>query len=40
MTFDVDDLRNNTRYTGGYTEGSWTVKLFWESLYRVIHDFS
>uniref|UniRef100_A0A5B6YGI5 HECT-type E3 ubiquitin transferase n=1 Tax=Davidia involucrata TaxID=16924 RepID=A0A5B6YGI5_DAVIN len=27
---DVDDLRNNTRYTGGYTEGSRTVKLFWE----------
>lgn len=28
--FDVDDLRNNTRYTGGYSEGSRTVKLFWE----------
>lgn len=27
---DVEDLRNNTRYTGGYTEGSRTVKLFWE----------
>ncbi|KAJ4970715.1 hypothetical protein NE237_003814 [Protea cynaroides] len=27
---DVDDLRNNTRYTGGYSEGSRTVKLFWE----------
>ncbi|KAL8168192.1 hypothetical protein V2J09_009691 [Rumex salicifolius] len=27
---DVDDLRNNTRYTGGYTEGSRAVKLFWE----------
>ncbi|CAH1452099.1 unnamed protein product [Lactuca virosa] len=32
---DVDDLRNNTRYTGGYTEGSRTVKLFWE----VIREF-
>ncbi|KAL6894477.1 hypothetical protein ACP4OV_008575 [Aristida adscensionis] len=28
--FDVDDLRNNTKYTGGYTESSRTVKLFWE----------
>ncbi|XP_057983844.1 E3 ubiquitin-protein ligase UPL7 isoform X2 [Malania oleifera] len=27
---DIDDLRNNTRYTGGYSEGSRTVKLFWE----------
>lgn len=27
---DVDDLRNNTHYTGGYSEGSRTVKLFWE----------
>lgn len=27
---DVDDLRKNTRYTGGYSEGSRTVKLFWE----------
>lgn len=27
---NVDDLRKNTRYTGGYTEGSRTVKLFWE----------
>ncbi|XP_039062914.1 LOW QUALITY PROTEIN: E3 ubiquitin-protein ligase UPL7-like [Hibiscus syriacus] len=32
---DVDDLRNNTRYTGGYSEGSRTVKLFWE----VMNDF-
>nr|TKV92026.1 hypothetical protein SEVIR_9G136900v2 [Setaria viridis] len=28
--FDVDDLRNNTKYTGGYTVSSRTVKLFWE----------
>ncbi|KAK8949748.1 E3 ubiquitin-protein ligase UPL7 [Platanthera guangdongensis] len=28
--FDVDDLRSNTRYTGGYTEGSRPVKIFWE----------
>ncbi|XP_058110082.1 E3 ubiquitin-protein ligase UPL7 isoform X3 [Magnolia sinica] len=28
--FDVDDLRSNTRYTGGYSEGSRTIKLFWE----------
>ncbi|XP_021680792.2 E3 ubiquitin-protein ligase UPL7 isoform X2 [Hevea brasiliensis] len=27
---DVDDLRNNTRYTGGYSEGNRTIKLFWE----------
>lgn len=27
---DVDDLRKNTQYTGGYNEGSRTVKLFWE----------
>ncbi|KAJ9181481.1 hypothetical protein P3X46_009608 [Hevea brasiliensis] len=30
VDIDVDDLRNNTRYTGGYSEGSWTIKLFWE----------
>ncbi|WOH06132.1 hypothetical protein DCAR_0625555 [Daucus carota subsp. sativus] len=29
---DVDDLQKNTRYTGGYTEGSRTVKLFWQVL--------
>lgn len=29
---DITDLRNHTRYTGGYTEGSRTVKLFWEVL--------
>lgn len=29
---DVSDLRNNTRYTGGYSEGSRTIKLFWEVL--------
>ncbi|KAL2345154.1 hypothetical protein Fmac_006439 [Flemingia macrophylla] len=27
---DVDDLKNNTRYTGGYSEGSRTIKIFWE----------
>ncbi|XP_057785709.1 E3 ubiquitin-protein ligase UPL7 [Salvia miltiorrhiza] len=27
---DVDDLRKHTQYTGGYSEGSRTVKLFWE----------
>ncbi|KAL6961606.1 E3 ubiquitin-protein ligase upl7 [Sarracenia purpurea var. burkii] len=26
---DVDDLITH-RYIGGYTEGSWTVKIFWE----------
>uniref|UniRef100_A0A2P2L6X6 HECT-type E3 ubiquitin transferase n=1 Tax=Rhizophora mucronata TaxID=61149 RepID=A0A2P2L6X6_RHIMU len=30
LDIDVDDLRNNTRYTGGYSEGSRTIKLFWE----------
>ncbi|XP_047316550.1 E3 ubiquitin-protein ligase UPL7 isoform X2 [Impatiens glandulifera] len=29
---DVVDLRNNTRYTGGYTEGNRTIKIFWEVL--------
>lgn len=29
---DVLDLRNNTKYTGGYSEGSRTIKLFWEVL--------
>ncbi|KAG0473399.1 hypothetical protein HPP92_014754 [Vanilla planifolia] len=28
--FDVEDLRCNTRYTGGYTERSRTIKIFWE----------
>ncbi|XP_057818767.2 E3 ubiquitin-protein ligase UPL7 isoform X1 [Cryptomeria japonica] len=28
--FDVDDLKSNTRYSGGYSESSRTVKLFWE----------
>lgn len=27
---DVLDLRNNTKYTGGYSEGSRAIKLFWE----------
>lgn len=27
---DVNDLRNNTRYTGGYSDGSRTIKIFWE----------
>ncbi|KAH6798844.1 ubiquitin-protein ligase 7 [Perilla frutescens var. frutescens] len=27
---DVGDLRKHTQYTGGYSEGSRTVKLFWE----------
>ncbi|XP_010558979.1 PREDICTED: E3 ubiquitin-protein ligase UPL7 [Tarenaya hassleriana] len=27
---DVDDLRNNTKYTGGYSESSRTIKIFWE----------
>ncbi|KAL0426474.1 UNVERIFIED_CONTAM: E3 ubiquitin-protein ligase UPL7 [Sesamum latifolium] len=27
---DVEDLRKNTQYTGGYSEGSRTIKLFWE----------
>lgn len=30
--FDVDDLRSNTKYSGGYSETSRTVKLFWEVL--------
>lgn len=34
--FDVDDLRSNTRYTGGYSEGSRTIKIFWE----VVRDFT
>ncbi|XP_078436583.1 ubiquitin-protein ligase 7 [Wolffia australiana] len=33
---DVEDLRSNTKYTGGYTEDSRTIKLFWE----VVRDFS
>jgi ubiquitin-protein ligase E3 B len=32
LDIDVDDLRNYTRYTGGYSEGSRTIKLFWEVL--------
>ncbi|RYR53048.1 hypothetical protein Ahy_A06g027912 isoform C [Arachis hypogaea] len=27
---DIDDLKNNTRYTGGYNERSKTIKIFWE----------
>ncbi|PKA52650.1 E3 ubiquitin-protein ligase UPL7 [Apostasia shenzhenica] len=30
--FDVDDLRSNTKYTGGYSDGSRTIKIFWEVL--------
>lgn len=32
---DIDDLRNNTKYTGGYSEGSRTIKLFWEVLHLL-----
>ena len=27
---DVEDLRRHVRYSGGYTEDSTTVKLFWK----------
>ncbi|KAK4392122.1 E3 ubiquitin-protein ligase UPL7, partial [Sesamum angolense] len=27
---DVEDLRKNAQYTGGYSEGSRTIKIFWE----------
>ncbi|KAJ0245655.1 E3 ubiquitin-protein ligase UPL7 [Hirschfeldia incana] len=27
---DVDDLRKNTKYTGGYTDSSRTIRIFWE----------
>ncbi|KAI5061390.1 hypothetical protein GOP47_0023895 [Adiantum capillus-veneris] len=30
--FDVDDLKANTKYTGGFTETSRTIKQFWEVL--------
>ena len=40
---DVDDLKNNTRYTGGYNEGSRTIKIFWEvfasQYYIYVYDF-
>jgi hypothetical protein len=29
---DIDDFKSNTRYTGGYCEGSRTIKIFWEVL--------
>lgn len=29
---DIDDFKSNTRYTGGYNEGSRTIKIFWEVL--------
>ncbi|PIN18101.1 E3 ubiquitin protein ligase [Handroanthus impetiginosus] len=34
--FDVDDLRANTNYTGGYHEAHYVIKMFWE----VIENFS
>ncbi|CAK9258356.1 unnamed protein product [Sphagnum jensenii] len=33
--FDVADLRRHTRYTGGYTDASRTVRLFWEVVARL-----
>ena len=30
--FDVDDLRQYVRYSGGYHDDSTTVKLFWKVL--------
>lgn len=35
---DIDDLRRNTLYTGGYSEGSRTIKIFWE-VWTVIWNF-
>lgn len=37
---DVDDLRKHTQYTGGYSEGSRAVKLFWEvrALEMPVHE--
>lgn len=29
---DIDDLRENTTYEGGYSASSKTVLLFWEAL--------
>lgn len=29
---DIDDLKKNTRYTGGFSEGSRAIKIFWEVL--------
>lgn len=37
--FDVEDLKINTKYTGGYSEGSRTVKLFWEVSHNEIFEF-
>ncbi|KAF6147499.1 hypothetical protein GIB67_021325 [Kingdonia uniflora] len=33
---DVDDLRSNTRYTGGYSAESRTIKIFWELSFGAI----
>uniref|UniRef100_A0A7S1SW68 HECT-type E3 ubiquitin transferase n=1 Tax=Tetraselmis chuii TaxID=63592 RepID=A0A7S1SW68_9CHLO len=33
---DLDDMRRHTRYSGGYSEASSPVKLFW----KVLHQFS
>ncbi|KAK4776106.1 hypothetical protein SAY87_024067 [Trapa incisa] len=36
IDIDVDDLRKNTHYTGGYSEGSRTIKLFWEVMQSFV----
>ncbi|KAL0344726.1 UNVERIFIED_CONTAM: E3 ubiquitin-protein ligase UPL7 [Sesamum radiatum] len=36
---DVEDLRKNTQYTGGYSEGSRTIKLFWERTEMNVEKF-
>ena len=38
--FDIDDLKANTKYTGGFTENSRTIKQFWEvSLLDIVFLF-
>lgn len=32
---DVDDLRRNTKYTGGYSDSSRTIKIFWEVMTQI-----
>ncbi|KFK39058.1 hypothetical protein AALP_AA3G195500 [Arabis alpina] len=29
-SLDIDDLRNNTNYAGGYQEGHYVIDMFWE----------
>nr|VDD46118.1 unnamed protein product [Brassica oleracea] len=36
-SLDIDDLRQNTNYTGGYNAGHYVIDMFWEVLKKLLN---